>query len=73
VKHPIENTIFSKFVVGTANLALKWKDSPNITQIAVLLGGSSHFRQDLLHKILKIWYFQWGVSHMSNFHKNILL
>jgi hypothetical protein len=38
VKRPIENTIFSKFVVGMANLALKWKDSPNITQNCCTIG-----------------------------------
>ena len=30
-KRPIENTIFSKFVVGMANLGLKWEDPPNGT------------------------------------------
>jgi hypothetical protein len=29
VKCPIENTIFSKFAVGTANLIQKWEDPPN--------------------------------------------
>jgi hypothetical protein len=31
VKHPIENTIFSKFALDKANLAQKWEDPPNGT------------------------------------------
>jgi hypothetical protein len=36
------------------------------------LKNLSIFRQDFPYprQILKIWCFQWGVLHMSNFHKN---
>jgi hypothetical protein len=64
------------------NLPWVWQNLPKNGKIlqmtlkfVVPLEGSSHFRQDLLYlrQILKIWCFQWGFSHMSNFHNNILL
>jgi hypothetical protein len=38
VKCPNENTKFKKKSVGMANLALKWKDSPSVTEICCTIG-----------------------------------
>jgi hypothetical protein len=45
----IENTKFSKKIVGTTNLALKWEDPPNVTLICCTIGRIFPFLGKICH------------------------
>jgi hypothetical protein len=57
VKSLIENIMFSNFVVGTANLAWKWEDPPNVTPIYCTIGRIFPFSGKICCIHGKFWKF----------------